>query len=309
MDPKARPFRFGVVVTGEAESGEAWSQYARRVESQGFSTLLVADHYANPMACTPLMLAAAVATTTLRVGSFVLNNDFRHPAMLAKEVATIDVLSGGRVELALGAGWLKEEYDQVGLPFDSGSVRAERFEEAVGLIKQMLAGQTVHHQGPHYRLEGYQARPVPVQQPVPLLIGGGGPRMLGLAAREADIVGFVPGSLPGGGLDPQGFGASVFDHRVSRFDAAVAACGRSHSPERNILLSTVAPSASEADKEWIPEDLLASSPFALLGSPGEMVDRLHEHRARWGLSYFVCFAEHAEHLVPVIDELRTASSR
>src|SRR5581483_2790832 len=125
----ARSFRFGVVFTS-AFDPVRWSATARRVEAEGFDTLLVADHFDNPMACGPLIMAAASATTRLRVGSYVYNSDLRHPAMLAKEVATMDVLSGGRLELGLGAGWQKEEYDWAGLPFEPPGVRAGRFEES-----------------------------------------------------------------------------------------------------------------------------------------------------------------------------------
>jgi alkanesulfonate monooxygenase SsuD/methylene tetrahydromethanopterin reductase-like flavin-dependent oxidoreductase (luciferase family) len=142
----SKSVRFGVVAT-DSYSALGWSSLAKRAESSGFDTLLVADHYANAMACTPLIVSAAAATETLRVGSYVYCNDFRHPAMLAKEVATMDVLSQGRIEFGLGAGWLKEEYDQVGLTFDEPRQRADRFEDAVALILRVLQGGTVHFQG------------------------------------------------------------------------------------------------------------------------------------------------------------------
>jgi probable F420-dependent oxidoreductase len=145
-----RSFRFGVGFTQETTRTD-WAEYARRLEGEGFSTLLVADHYANPMACGPLMLAAAEATTTLRVGSYVYDNDFRHPALLAKEAATIDVLSDGRLELGLGAGWHKEEYDAVGIPFDPPGVRVSRLEESVEILLRLFAGGPVEFQGTHYR--------------------------------------------------------------------------------------------------------------------------------------------------------------
>ncbi len=299
-----KPFRFGVVFTESVASSRDWAEHARRLEGQGFSTLLVADHYVNAMSCTPLMMAAAAATTTLRIGSFVLNNDFRHPAMLAKEIATIDVLSDGRVELALGAGWLKAEYDQVGLPFDSGPVRADRFEEAVELLQKVFKGGRVDHQGEYYALTGYEAQPVPVQQPLPLLIGGGGPRMIRLAAERAQIVGFVPPALPDGGLDPEGFAESVFDEKIDRLEAAIRDSGRDDGgPERNILAFAVARGPEAVDPDWLRPDLVDSSPYALLGDTAQMVETLQQRRERWGLSYLVCFAQDAELLAPVVAEL------
>lgn len=300
MSRTAAPFRFGVVFTGSTGPRE-WTELARRLEGQGFSTLLVADHYTNAMSCTPLMMAAAAATTTLRVGSFVLNNDFRHPAMLAKEIATIDVLSGGRVELALGAGWHKDEYDRVGLGFDPGRVRADRFEEAVGLLKQLFRGGPIDHDGTYYRLRGFEGLPVPVQQPLPLMIGGGGPRMMGLAAREAQIVGLVPQSLPDGGLDPEAFSEAAVDARIARLDAAVLDSGRTDGgPERNILTFAVARSADRVDPDWVRPDLVEKSPFALLGDPAQMAETLRERRERWGLSYHVCFAQDVDAFAPVV---------
>jgi probable F420-dependent oxidoreductase len=193
------------------------------VESAGFDTLLVADHYANAMAGTPLIVAAAAATTTLRVGSYVYSNDFRHPALLAKEIATADVLSGGRIEFGIGAGWLKEEYDQVGVRFDAPAVRADRFEEAVELIKEVLRGGTVTFAGHHYQLANYVAAPQPAQEKIPLLIGGGGPRVIRLAARRADIFGLAPRSLPQGGLDPADFAVSAVREKLATLDAAMSA--------------------------------------------------------------------------------------
>ena len=205
-----RTFRFGAVFTGAYGAAE-WAAIARKLEAEGFSTLLVADHYDNPMSCGPLLMAAANATTTLRVGSYVYNNDLRHPALLAKEAGTIDVLSGGRLELGLGAGWNDSEYNAIGLPFDPGGVRASRMEEGVEVMTRLFTGEEVHYQGRYYRLNGLEGTPLPIQKPLPLLIGGGGPRMIRFAARKANTVAFVPQSLPGGGLDAAKFSAEEMD--------------------------------------------------------------------------------------------------
>jgi len=136
----ARPFRFGVTVPS-VSGGTAWAEKARRVEQLGFSVLAVPDHFRDQLAPVPALIAAALATTRLRVGSLVFSNDFRHPVVLAKEAATLDVLSGGRFELGLGAGWLKAEYDQAGIRFDAPGTRVERLEEAVTIVKGLLAGE------------------------------------------------------------------------------------------------------------------------------------------------------------------------
>lgn len=301
-EDEVRPFRFGIVFTAEADAG-GWKELARRAEGDGWSTLLVADHFDNPMACLPLMAAALSATETLRVGSYVFANDFRHPALLAKEIATLDVLCGGRVELGLGAGWAKGEYDAVGLPFDPGPTRVGRLEEAVALIKLVFAGGVVDFMGDHYRLTGYHASPVPLQQPVPLLLGGGGPRMLQLAAREADIVGVVPQSLAGGGLDPEAFGQIAFRRRHEALEAALVAAGRQADVERSVLVFHTGTSVAAVDDPWDGVEVEADSPFTLVGDTDEMVETLLQRREEWGLTYHVFFESDRERMTPVVARL------
>ncbi len=300
----SRPFRFGVVFTDQM-AGPAWADYARRLEGEGFSTLLVADHFANPMACGPLMLAAAAATTTLRVGSYVYDNDFRHPALLAKEAATIDVLSGGRLELGLGAGWHKEEYDAVGIPFDPPGIRVSRLEESIEILLRRFAGGPVTFEGTHYRIDGHEGLPTPVQQPIPLLIGGGGPRMLRLAARRAQILGLVPPSLPGGGLDPEKFSADAMDAKIAALEAAITDEGRTDGgPERSVLIFQMHRAVADAPADdWVRPDLVATSPYVLIGDPSAMADQLLERRERWGLTYVVCFERDLELFLPVVRRL------
>lgn len=294
-----RPFRFGAVFTGEYRP-DHWAETARRLESEGFSTLLVADHYHNPMACGPLLLAAANATTTLRVGSYVYNNDFRHPALLAKEAATIDVLSGGRLELGVGAGWAKDEYEAVGATFDAPAIRASRFEEGIEIMMCLFTGGPVVYDGQYYQLNGLEGTPIPVQQPIPLLIGGGGPRMIRLAARQAQIIGFVPRSLPAGGLDPADFAS--LDAKVYLLDGAIRDASRTDGgPERSVLLFNLYPSLDDMpDDALIPRDLVAQSPYALIGGREAMVETLQERRQRLGISYIVCFDEDVERFMPVV---------
>ena len=298
-----RPFRFGVVFTGLTDATQ-WPDLARRLEHSGFSTLLVADHYTNAMACTPLLMAAASATTTLRIGSYVYNNDFRHPALLAKEAATIDVLSGGRFELGVGAGWFKSEYDQVGLAFDPPAVRADRFEEAVDVIQRLLRGERVQHDGTHYRLDGLAGSPRPVQEPVPLLIGGGGPRMLRFAARAADIVAFVPRALPAGGLDPADFALAPMDGKIARLEQAVTDSGRADGgPERSLLIFGFVDAQGVASDPRLPAEFSGASPYGLMGDPAAMAELLLERRERWGFTYYVCFARDLDRFTPVVRHL------
>jgi probable F420-dependent oxidoreductase len=295
----ARRFRFGLVYTGLTDGG-GWRDFARRVEGSGFSTLLVADHYLNPMACGPLIMAAAAATTTLRVGSYVYNNDFRNPALLAKEAATIDVLSDGRLELGIGAGWMKPEYVAAGVLFDPPATRAARFEEAVGIVRRLLAGDVVQHRGTFYRVRDLPGWPQPVQREVPLLIGGGGPRMIRFAARTADIVGLVPRSLPDGGLDPAGFPAAATDEKIGWLRDAAG----DRDPERSALVFGLGDSLDEAVKQLEIDPAAADgSPHLLAGGDMQMADSLREARERWGLSYFVFFERDMDKALSIVATL------
>jgi probable F420-dependent oxidoreductase len=290
------------VVATDDYTASGWPALARRVQDAGFDTLLVADHYGNPMACTPLIAAAAAATSTLRVGSYVYCNDFRHPALVAKEVATMDVLSAGRVEFGIGAGWSKEEYDQVGVPFDQPRLRADRLEEAVELILRVLGGGTVSFEGAHYRLDDYPALPKTVQDRVPLLIGGGGPRMIRLAARHADIYGLTPRSLPQGGLDPADFAADAVERKLQVLAQALDAEDR---PPEDLEVSALVFGIYRTPEEcprngWIPPELVSESPLALVGGPDRVADTLYQRRQQLNLSYYVCFASDLDRMEPIV---------
>ena len=184
-----RPFRFGIQASAAA-SRAAWIEIARKVEDLGYAALTVADHLDDQFATTPALMAAADATSTIRLGALVYANDYHHPVMLAKEAATLDLLSDGRLELGLGAGWQVEDYEQSGIPFDPPGVRIARLAEAVTVIKGLLSDEPCTFAGDHYRVTAMRGTPTPLQRPhPPILIGGGGRRVLTLAAREADIIG------------------------------------------------------------------------------------------------------------------------
>src|SRR5437867_188105 len=170
-----KPFRFGINVR-DGKSRAEWQDKARKVEGLGYSVLLVPDHLAAMLATIPAVMSAADATKSLRIGTNVLNNDLRHPVLLAREAATIDMLSDGRLELGLGAGYMRVEYDQAGLHFDRGGIRVDRLAESVSIIKALLAGVEVNVVGQHYRVTGHTIYPLPVQRPhPPIIIGGNGP--------------------------------------------------------------------------------------------------------------------------------------
>ncbi len=187
-----RPFRFHTSLHGTPDL-RAVTEAARRAESIGYSGILISDHLMSTHAALPLLTAIATATSTLRIGTFVLNNSLRHPAVLAHDLATIDVLSGGRLDVGIGAGWNKPEYTAIGLPYPAVGTRVAQLAEAVAVLKGCFGPEPFSFAGAHYTIADYDGQPKPAQQPhPPLFIGGGGRRVLSLAGREADIVGLAP---------------------------------------------------------------------------------------------------------------------
>ena len=306
-----RPFRFGVNVRNPPSAVE-WIALARRVEELGYSTLHLPDHLTDRPAPMPALASAAAATTRLRVGTLVLNNDFRHPVLLAREAATLDVLSGGRFELGLGAGYVKAEYDEAGLRFDRGGVRVERLAESLTIVKRLFQGEAVTFAGEHYHVRAHTIYPRPVQQPrPPILIGGNGPRLLTLAATEADVVGLtgITFGQGGAGRDFAGFRAAGVDERLRLVRDAAGA--RFDQLELNALVQQVIVTkdrrgaADELAQRWsaLTAGDILDSPFVLLGSLDEIVAQLVARRARWGISYYVVFDAAIDALAPVVSRL------
>jgi probable F420-dependent oxidoreductase len=306
-----RPFRFGISIGGAGSRSE-WQDAARRAEDLGFSTLLIPDHLSPIFPPLIPLVSAADATETLRVGTFVLNNDLRHPVVLAREAAAVDLLTDGRLELGLGAGHMQSEYDEAGIRFDPGAVRVERLGESVRIVKELLSGHETTSEGKHYRVRSHTIHPRPVQQPhPPILIGGHGRRLLSLAAREADIVGFVGfRHLEGGrSVEASGFVPSAVDERVALVRAAAG--DRFADLELNVLLQQVI--ATENPREHAEalharrpqvgvEDAL-EAPYFLFGSTEGMVEALLARRERWGFSYFVAFEAYLDAFAPVVARL------
>lgn len=305
-----RPFRFGVQV-GSTGSAEEWREAARRAEALGYDILLAPDHIGGRFAYAPALMAAAAVTTTLRIGPLVLDNDFRHPALTASEAATLDVLSEGRYELGIGAGWMLEDYERTGIPFDPPGVRVSRFQESVRIIKGLFGDEPVTFSGEHYTVTDLEGFPKPAQQPhPPLLLGAGGKRMLSFAAREADIVSLIPLALPQGGLSLAVDAQSVAD----QVDHLRAAAGeRFNEIELNILnqvlevTDTPRPSVEALSERWglSPEDI-EESPHVMIGSVESIIESLLERRERFGISYVVIRLVAMEEFAPVVARLRGA---
>src|ERR1700738_1293745 len=292
------PSRLGVVGAC-ARSGEEWAEKARRIESMGYATLLMPDGLQYSLAPLPALTAAAIVTRTLRVGTYVIANDSRNPVLLAKEVATVDVLSGGRFELGIGAGRPDAAADNrmLGIPFDSGAVRVARLAESLTLLKALLSGQRATATGQHYAVADAQISPRPVQQPRPPLLGAAGKRrLLQLGAREADGValGIPPPETEAGVAERIGW---IREAAGSRFDQI----------ELNLNLMAV----GQQVPRWISSQMgltaeglaRARAIAALTGTTDEMVEALQRRREKFGISYIAVGDEMMEGLAPVVERL------
>jgi probable F420-dependent oxidoreductase len=293
-----RLFRFGVVVA-QARSGDEWAEKARRIESMGYATMLTPDGLKYAIAPLPALTAAAMVTRTLRVGTYVIASDFRNPVLLAKEAATVDVLSGGRFELGLGVGRpaAAEDNRMLGIPFDSGAVRVERLAESLALLKALLSGEMATATGPHYAVANAEISPRPVQQPhPPILVAGSKRRLLELAAREADIIALgIPPTEPEAGVA----------ERIGWIREAAGS--RLEQLELNLNLMAV----GQQVPRWISsqmglsaESLARSGAIsALTGTTDEMVETLQRRRESLGISYIVVGDELMDGLAPVVERL------
>jgi probable F420-dependent oxidoreductase len=305
-----RRFRFGAQLSF-AGTGEEWAAKARRVEALGYATLCVPDHFDDQLAPIPALVAAAAATTALRVGTLVLGNDYRHPLLTAKEAATADVVSGGRFELGMGAGWLRRDYEQSGIACDPPAVRIDRLAEAVAVVKGLLAGGRFSFAGEHYTVTGHPGTPLPVQRPrPPLLLGGGGRRMLSLAGREADIVS-VNFDLRSGSIGPQVGASGTAAATAAKVGWAREAAGDRF--DRVELSHTVYLTMVTDDRDAVAaglgvgfgldtEQVLGMPNFAI-GTVAQITDELERRRDELGFSYIVVGGECYEAMAPVVARL------
>jgi probable F420-dependent oxidoreductase len=295
-----RPFEF-LADARSIVGGPELAETARRAESIGYHALVVPDHLIPQLGPISAMAWIAAATERLRVSAFVFNNDLRHPAVLAQELASLDVLSGGRLDVALGAGWNKPEYEQIGLAFDRTPVRQARLSEAVAVLKGAFAEGPFSFAGEHYTITDLDGQPKPVQRPhPPFLIGGGGRRTLELASREAQIIGLAPRILPSGKSDPQsitvagtaekiGWVREIAGDRFGELTFNVYPSGVGISVTDHALAEAREASAFLAGRTAVdltPADVLAS-PHIFIGSLDELADKLGRLREQLGISSFM----------------------
>jgi probable F420-dependent oxidoreductase len=304
------PFRFGVQLS-RAPSARAWRDTARKIEDLGYSTLFIPDHFDDQFGPLAALTVAAESTTTLRVGSLVFGNDYRHPVVLAKEIATLDLLSEGRVEFGLGAGWMTSDYDQAGLPLDPPATRIDRMAESLAVMRSLWSGGVTTVDGDHYRVRGLSGTPSPARPGgPPVIIGGGGRRVLRLAAAHADIVGVNP-NLAAGAIGPDVIATAVpaaYDERLAWLRQAAGA--RFDELELQCLTFAVqvvpdGPAVLErlAALFGMSVDDVAGSPVALIGSVDGIVETLEERRRRWGFSYVVVHEAELDAFAPVVARL------
>ncbi|HEV8053379.1 MAG TPA: TIGR03621 family F420-dependent LLM class oxidoreductase [Candidatus Limnocylindrales bacterium] len=304
-----QPFRFAVY-TNSSDEADRWSDFARRAEGLGYAALYVTDHLGRQLAPTAALAAAAAVTSTLRIGPYVFANDFRHPLIVAREAATLDRLSGGRLDLGLGAGWKRSDYRQLGLPYDPPGVRIDRLIESLGIIRRLLSGEEVTHAGRFYQLERARVQPAPVQRPHPrIMLGGGGPRMLRVAAREAQIVSFVPQFSASGKPMWRHATEAALAERATQVRAAAGA--RFDELELNVF---VGDAGVIGDKQPLSASLralvksagpavLGGSPYLLYGTLDQLRAAMLRRRDRSGVSSYGIPAHAMESFAPLVASL------
>lgn len=302
-----RPFRFAAMAS-RARSADHWREIAKRAEGLGFDTLLMPDHISDQLAPVAALAAAASATTTLRIGSFVFDNDYRNPVMLAKEATTLDLLSAGRLEFGLGAGWSIRDYRQLGIPYEPAKVRVDRLEEALTLIKRLWTEEAVTHEGAHYQLREATVLPRPTQRPhPPVMIGGGSPRVLRIAAREAQIVAMGPASNARGRPRLETITLGSLERRV----AVLRRSERFADLELNVIVfDAQVTDARQSLIKSLAARLKAAvttaveTPFFMYGSRESLAEDLLARRERTGVSYIALPGFAMRAFAPIVAQLR-----
>ena len=309
-----KPFRF-LADARDIASVDELRETARRAEAIGIDTLAIPDHLIQQLAPMAAMDAIVSVSDRLRVTGFVLNNDLRHPAVMAQELASIDVLSGGRLDVAIGGGWNRAEYEAIGLPFDRTPVRQARLAEAIAVLKGCFGDESFSFAGKHYTISDYDAYPKPIQRPhPPFMIGGGGRRTLELAAREAQIVGLAPRVTPKGGPEP--FSLTLEGAREKIGWVREAAADRFDELILNVYPSGAEPMITDrpldtarelaeriSERSGLPasaEELL-EGPHCFMGSVDELVAKFRRLREELGISSFLVGG--VDDLAPVVERL------
>jgi len=305
-----RPFRFSVQ-EHSAHSASQWRERARAIEAMGYSTFYLPDHFGDQVGPIAGLMAAADATTSLRIGSLVYDNDYRHPVVLAKEAASLDLLSDGRFDFGIGAGWMIADYQQSGIAYDSAGTRIARLAEAIEIFKRFFAGGEFSFKGEHYTVEGLEGAPLPVQKPhPPFVLGGGGRKMLELAAREAEMINVnfsLAEGRPGRRVARTGLAAATDEklswikdaagERFETIELGVWTFMAQVTDDRDEVASMLAPATGVE-----PSDVL-EIPHFMLGTIDQIAEDIVRRRERFGISHVVVPGDAADALAPIVARL------
>jgi probable F420-dependent oxidoreductase len=304
------PFKFGAKATW-ATSGAEWAGLAKQAEDLGYYSFQIDDHFNKAFAPVPAIMAAACATERVLVGPHVAGVDFRNVVEFAKEAATIDLLSGGRFTMGIGAGWNAVDYANAGIHQDNAITRIERLAEAVDIMRGLWGGEKFGYTGKHHTIAEHDAQPKPISS-IPVLIGGGGQKILTMAAQKANIVGVNP-KIVGRSINPKSMAtaaAEAVDEKVGWIREAAAAAGTSDKIELQLqFFATVVTDDKMGVCEkfapafGLPVEVVANAPFFAIGTLAEIKDNILMMRERWGISYFCCQNDGTKQLAPIVAEL------
>jgi probable F420-dependent oxidoreductase len=304
-----RSFKFGAKAT-KASSAKEWADLARQAEDLGYVSFQIDDHTASAMLSPmPACMAAAAATTNLKVGPLVAGNDFRNPVVMAREAATVDLLSDGRFILGIGAGWLKQDYDVAGVTQDDADTRIERLAEAVQIFRGLWSGEPFSFSGKHYTVAETTGYPKPASD-IPILIGGGGQKILSLAAQQADIVGINP-KIVARGINPRSMAtaaADVVDEKLGYVKAAAGDRFDSLELQLQVFVTVVTEDPMAVAEKLAPNfgltpDLVLQAPYFQIGTVSQIKEDLQALRERWGISYIAFQGDATQAMAPVVAEL------
>ena len=302
-----RPFRFGVMAA-KARSSVEWAETARKAESLGYSALLMPDHFGDQLSPVPALATAAAVTASLRIGTLVFANDFRHPAVLAKETATLDLLSDGRLEVGVGAGWMTEDYTRTGIAHDRAGLRIDRMIESIAVLRGLWGDDAFSFEGEHYTVTGMNGLPKPVQAGgPPIIVGGGAKRVLSTAARLADIVGVNP-NVGEGKVGPEAIASMSADATDEKLGWVRDAAGDRFDDIEISILKFVTIVTDDRDvvagkvggAMGMDAETLLASPHTMVGSVEQIADDLVEQRERWQGSYVTVQSDALEAFAPVV---------
>lgn len=303
-----RPFRFGAKAT-KASSAKEWVGLARQAEDLGFVSFQMDDHFGGQLAPIPALMAVAAATTTLQVGTLVAGVDFRNPVVLAKESATIDLLSDGRFVLGIGAGWAKEDYAIAGIHQDDADTRIERLGEAITIMRGLWGDGPFSFDGTHYRVAEVDAKPKPVRA-IPILVGGGGRKVLSLAAQQADIVGLNP-KIVARSINPASMATAasdVVDQKIAWVREAAGDRFDQLELQLQVFVTVVTDDPMAMAERLgpafgLPSEVVLAAPYFQIGTVDQIVENLQALRERWGISYIAFRQDATAAMAPVVERL------